>query len=478
MSIKTPLGATADGGAFETAGTAGHPDPAAAHAQRHPVARPRAELIGIGATVAVPLLGLVLCAAGTRSAALVPQSIGLAPWASGMTGPLAYLGFSLGVGGVVAALLTLLGLYLIALRHSELVPNRLIVGAVVAFTVVALVGPPLFSTDAFSYQAYARMLAHYHINPYLHGPDAIGSYPLTNTLTSYIGAKWVKTPSVYGPLFTFLSVIFQSRSVAFNYYAFKVIAALASGGTLLMIWRLAGQRGVNQRRAIALFGLNPLVTLYGVGGGHNDLLMLLLMTGGVYAILARRDGAGAVLLTAGAAVKLTGGIVLPFALVGELRQGSLRTRGRSMLIGIAVPTAIIAGASYAVFGTGILHMLSALQAVQWQGAWQSLPGLFFSLARAPVSRGVRIADDVVLAAVILWLLHRVWRGRLDWVEAAAWATFAVLATAWSLLPWYSAWLLPLVAISAERRVWRVAVAATLMGSAIMVAGCFPSWNWL
>ncbi len=478
MSIKTPLGATAEGGTFEATAAAIRIESPTGHAPALGSTRTRAQLVGIGATVSVPLLGLVLCAAGTRTGALVPQSISLAPWASGMTGPLAYLGFNLSIGGVVAALLTLLALYLIALRHSEQLPARLIVGAVVAFTVVALVGPPLFSTDAFSYQAYARMLAHYHINPYLHGPDTIGSYPLTNTLTAYIGAKWVKTPSVYGPLFTFLSVIFQSRSVAFNYYAFKVIAAIASGGTLLMIWRLAGRRGVSQKRAIALFGLNPLVTLYGVGGGHNDLLMLLLMTGGVYAVLARRDGAGTAMMTAGAALKLTGAIVLPFALVGELTRESLRTRGRSMLIGIAAPTVAIAGASYAVFGTGILHMLSVLESVQSQGAWQSLPGLFFSLARAPVTHGVRIADDVVLVAVCLWLLHRVWRRRLDWVEASAWATFALLATAWSLLPWYSSWLLPLVAISPQRRVWRIAVVATLMGSAIMVAGCFPSWNWL
>ena len=53
-----------------------------------------------------------------------------------------------------------------------------------------------------------------------------------------------------------------------------------------MIWRSSAKlRGVNPTRGIALFGLNPLVTLYGVGGGHNDLLMLLLTTGGVYAIL-------------------------------------------------------------------------------------------------------------------------------------------------------------------------------------------------
>ncbi len=60
------------------------------------------------------------------------------------------------------------------------------------------------------------MFAHYHANPYLWGPQVIGGdYPLT----WYIGAKWIGTPSVYGPLFTFLSAPpFESTSIAFNYF--------------------------------------------------------------------------------------------------------------------------------------------------------------------------------------------------------------------------------------------------------------------
>ena len=80
----------------------------------------------------------------------------------------------------------------------------------------------------------------------------------------------------------------------------------------------------------------------------------------------------------------------------------------------------------------------------------------------------------MLVAALLWLLRRVWQGRMDWIEGAAWATFAVLATAWSLLPWYVCWLMPLVALSTSRRLWNVATVATVMGGAIMIATCFPA----
>ncbi|WP_249020637.1 polyprenol phosphomannose-dependent alpha 1,6 mannosyltransferase MptB [Conexibacter sp. S30A1] len=469
MSVQAPLGAALDGaGEVDTR----HRLPGRSPLLQQLRAVERAQLVGVSATIFVPLLGLLLCMAGTRTPSLVPQSIALWPLASGMAGPLQYVGIHLSVGEVVTGLVAVLAAYLVAVRYSDHVPARVTIWAVIAFTVIVLVGPPMFSTDVFSYQAYARMFAHYHINPYTHGPDVIQLDPLYN----YIGAKWIATPSVYGPLFTLLSAIFAMTSVAFNEFAFKLIAALASAGTMVFIWKAAKRRGVSQPRALALFGLNPLVTLYGVGGGHNDLLMLLLSTAGLYATLARRDGAAGGLITTAAAVKLTGAITLPFALASE--TGHEHSRRKRFVLATAAVTAVVAAMSYLAFGTGVLHLSSTLQQVQSEGAWQSLPGFFFSIARLPVSHAVQLADEAVLAGIVAWLLRRVWQRRLDWIEGAAWATFAVLATAWSLLPWYVCWLMPLVALTNNRRLWRIATVATLMGGTIMIAGAFPSWNWL
>ena len=54
---------------------------------------------------------------------------------------------------------------------------------------------------------------------------------------------------------------------------------------------------------------------------------------------------------------------------------------------------------------------------------------------------------MVVLALALW---RTARGA-DWRVAAGWTTLALLlATAW-LLPWYAIWLLPLAAVSGDRR---------------------------
>jgi len=58
------------------------------------------------------------------------------------------------------------------------------------------------------------------------------------------------------PLFTFISAAFASASIAASEFAFKLIAAAASAGTLYLIWQSARRRGLNPARGIALFGLN------------------------------------------------------------------------------------------------------------------------------------------------------------------------------------------------------------------------------
>ena len=147
---------------------------------------------------------------------------------------------------------------------------------------VVLLAPPLLSTDVFSYQAYARMWALYGTNPYLQGPHVIALDPLY----PFIDAKWVTTPTAYGPVFTSLSYLLAPLSIAASALAYKAIAAVASLATVALVWNAARLRGLDPVRAAALVGLNPLIVLYGVGGGHNDLLMLALLMAGVYVLLA------------------------------------------------------------------------------------------------------------------------------------------------------------------------------------------------
>ncbi len=112
----------------------------------------------------------------------------------------------------------------------------------------------------------------------------------------------------------------------------------------------------------------------------------------------------------------------------------------------------VAALSFALFGTGSLHLLHTLRQNQGRGDWHSIPGFISTrLGFGTIGHVTGIVLGGAFAAVVVWLVRRVWRGRLDWIDGAAWATVAMLATASSLLPWYIAWLMPLAALGRDPR---------------------------
>jgi hypothetical protein len=460
MSVEAPLGNAGDRDLRD-------PAPAPAPQLLPPVAaagrRPWYETAVIAA---VPLLGLLICVAATRTNVLVPESV--RPIPGGMAGLFNFIGFPLRRGELVPAVILMILSYVLAVRYADRVSRRTVIVSVIALNVIVLLAPPLFSTDVFSYQAYAREFAVYHTNPYIHGPNAIEP----DLIYNYIGAKWVSTPSVYGPLFTLISAPLAWTSIVFSELTFKIIAALCSAGTLLLIWKTARLRDVDPVRGIALYGLNPMVMLYGVGGGHNDFMMVSLMMWGVYAMLLGRERTGGVLLITGTAIKLTGGILLPFALLAS--RGSGRDRmPRRFLTGALLIAAVVATASFGFFGNGLVHMVHTLKTVQYLGGWHSVPGFLLSVSDVHVTALMRTLMSSILLSSLVWLLWRVWQRKFDWLDGAAWATFAVLVTAWAMLPWYVVWLMPLVAVSKSRRLWGAAIVISLIAGAMMVADCTP-----
>ena len=133
------------------------------------------------------------------------------------------------------------------------------------------------------------MGAVYGVSPYLNGPHGIAQDPLFQ----YVGAKWAYMPSVYGPVFTMLSYALAPLSIVASVLAYKLIAAVSALAIVAMVWNLARLRGLDPVRAVALVGLNPLLALYGIGGGHNDLLMLVPLVGAIYATVLGRERSAA-----------------------------------------------------------------------------------------------------------------------------------------------------------------------------------------
>lgn len=439
MSVRSPLGAIANSAGVEL--------PAGSRLG----VKEGQERVGRRAMAGVAglLLGTFLVViSAAHTVTLLPETIRPIK-TTGLAGAFAHTGFDIHAGGTIVLFCVIFASYLAVVAAAGQFSGRTVVILIIALQALVLLAPPLVSTDIFSYQAYARMGSSYGFNPYLIGPHAIaldGIFP-------YVGAKWSYIPSAYGPAFTIFSYLLAGLSVAASVVAFKAVAAVSTMVIVALVWQLARLRGVDPVKAIALVGLNPLLLIYGVGGGHNDLLMLAISTGAIYLIVANRGRLGGGLLVLSVAIKLTAGLLIPFAAAAGGPVGGRRRR-RDVAIGVATGAAITVAVSGAAFGTGVLNLFPTVERSQSEGDWHSIPGAVGAIAPALAGHIVGYLLDAIFLGITFWLLRRVWRQQLDWLNAAGWSTLVMLATAGSLLPWYVSWLLPLAAISTDRRMLR------------------------
>ena len=320
----------------------------------------------------------------------------------------------------------------------------LIGGAVGLFALA----PPLLSLDVFSYVGYGAIQAE-GLNPYEVGPQALAGNEAADRVRDFADA-----PSVYGPLFTLVSWPLAAIGASFAVWALKALAAASVLAIAALCARFAAARGLDPSRAVALFALNPIVLVHGVGGAHNDTLMALGMLAAMWLALSARPGGAGVALAAAAAVKAAAGAVAPFVLLQSLRDGGAR---RFLVAGAGVALAL-GLAALAIWGTAATEALDVLGGSQDRISRWSAPATASRITGLDLDlvRGVAIAGFVVLTA---WWLVRVARGG-DAVRGAAWTLMgALLATAY-MTPWYIVWALPLVVVARDRALLGFALAFT------------------
>lgn len=416
-----------------------HAETATAPARRHTSLAAPAGSAAIAGLLAAAAL-LAVGGSAERRIWFVPSSQrgGMPGW---LGGPFHGLGVVLQPQTGALMLVAMLACYLLVLAcaRAEAISPRLAVAAVVAAHAIFLLGPPLFSADVFGYVDYARLAVLHGIDPYTHGAVAALHDPVVRFV------RWHDVATPYGPLFTVASLPLAWLGVPAALWACKVVAAAASLGCVALVWRIARRRGGSPVMPILFVGLNPLLLAYGVGGAHNDFLLMALALGAVLLVLEERDAGGGALGAAAVAVKASAGLLLPFLLLGARRR-------RRVLAGAAAAAAAALAVAGVAFGASALDVVDQLHEQQRFVAADSVPRrLSWLLGFDSLPGALRLAFVLGFALAVAWLLWATWRRRIDWLTAAGWATLALLlSTAW-LVPWYVVWLLPLAALARDPR---------------------------
>ena len=366
-------------------------------------------------------------------------------------------------------ILAMYGAYLLLLASGPALSARLVIGSIVLVHAIFLLAPPLALTDVFNYINYGRMEVVHNLNPYttipILEPHGDPSYAVSN---------WHQLLSPYGPLFTLLTFTVVPLGVAASFWALKVILAAASLGTLALVWRCARLLGRDPVAAIAFVGLNPIVLVWGLGGDHNDSLMLLLIVLGFYLLLRLRAAEGPGTRVAGlspwglaagasfvaaAAIKASAAVLIPVVLAGLLRS---RRRLAAVAVGMLLAGAAVGVASLIAFGLHVPDLNTQSRLV----TNESVPNLIgLAIGAGGETEALRLVmSGVLAAAVVLCCVYA--RRAEDSVAASAWASVALLVTLSWVLPWYVLWVLPLAALAHSRR---LRVACAVLGVYLIVS---------
>ncbi len=334
-----------------------------------------------------------------------------------------------------------------------------------------LLSVPVFSRDTYSYLAQGALLRD-GLDPY-----AVGPIENPNPLLDNVSPIWTITTAPYGPAFIMIARL-VTMLVGNHVIAGTMLLRLCMlPGLALLIWatpRLARHLGANAPIALWICVLNPLVIIHLMGGVHNEMLMVGLMTAGITLTFERRHVAGVTLIALGVAVKATAGIALPFMVWVWMRHLRERRGYRPL------PAFAAAGAASVLVLVAVFAVLSGLAGVGlgWLTAlagsvkiinWLTVPtaianlihavgGLFFPVnfyALLQVTRVIGIVI-IVVALPLLW-----WRYRQDdrtVLTGIAWAMLVVVLFVPGALPWYYTWPLAVVAPLAQSRAAVAAIA--------------------
>jgi hypothetical protein len=317
-------------------------------------------------------------------------------------------------------------------------PRRVFLTAAAAVAVLVNI-TPVGSGDVGSYAAYGRIAALGH-NPYTFTPAMLpgGSH---NAYTSIVSPMWRHTPSVYGPLATWLQLLAGEIGRARPWLTIWVLMIMG-GGAFLATGYVLLRTAENPVRAALLWVANPILIVELVMGGHLDSFLALAAI--VAIVAARRCSRPWHDLIVGLLVGLSAGLKLNAAFVAvAVAIPLIHDRAWARLARTAAAAALTTFCLY-FFSYG-LSVLTPLQAASkmvisptlWRLAQVTVQHYYGKHAEHSVTTLIEFSW-LPLMLLLAWYLYNRLSPDVPTVVAATCAlTFAWLVVAPWQLPWYA-----------------------------------------
>jgi hypothetical protein len=169
---------------------------------------------------------------------------------------------------MLALLWIFYGIFLLKLTNVFFSWKKMILIAGIS-SIILVLSYPALSYDLFNYMTTAKVMFHYHENPYLVMPTEIPNEPylaFTRAANKY---------ALYGPVWLFITAIpyYLGRgSIWGTIIAFKVLNSLIYIGFAYFVYKVT-----KSLKNAVFFAFNPLILIEVLLSGHNDIYMMILV---------------------------------------------------------------------------------------------------------------------------------------------------------------------------------------------------------
>lgn len=157
---------------------------------------------------------------------------------------------------------------------------------VLAGFVVLVFSYNAFSYDLFNYIFDAKIITHYHLNPYFYKALDFPNDPMLSFM------RWTHRYYPYGPAWLFLTapISFIGLNIfSLTFFLFKIFISGFFLGTVYLIEKIVRKVSPgNEIYALLFFGLSPLVLIESVVSVHNDIVMMFFAVLGLYLVLNKK----------------------------------------------------------------------------------------------------------------------------------------------------------------------------------------------
>jgi hypothetical protein len=344
---------------------------------------------------------------------------------------------------------------------------------------LALLFPPSLSSDVYAYAGWGRMWVNHGWSPYEQSLRSLAELGDPAGLIAPVGAS-----TSHGPIWIALVCAVVGLLQNLGLWVQVVALKLLAGGAVLAA-AISGReiaRFYDPRRAdlaLLAIGFNPVFLIEGPGSGHNDVLMVALMLGGITLCQKGRQRVGYLLLGLSIGIKFVSAAVVPWLIWQQVSRLPPRERlaSAALALGLVLAPSVV---GYAAFRAetrafdGIKAVFEHQTAgIQKTTSTNAPPD--GNAALEPTGRSL-LPRFGILLLVYAALSIAVWRSEVSGFYLACWAVFCVTLIVIGVpvaFAWYMVWPFSASLVRWDRFSMRVTLCCVALSVVLLVRYTVP-----